>query len=41
MTIYHLPEKYNVIIDALLCHPDLAIVVGSAESGLLAQIRKA
>ena len=35
MTICHIPRKSNVVPDFLSCLPDLAIVVGSVESGLL------
>ena len=41
MTIFHIPGKYNVVTHALLHHPDLAIVVGSIESGLLTQVCEA
>ena len=34
--IHHVPGKFNAIADSLLCYPDLAAVVGSVESGLLA-----
>ena len=41
MTIHYIPGKSNVISDALLCHPDLPVVIGSVESGLLTRICKA
>ena len=41
MTICHVPGKSNVVADVLLRCPDLAVVVGSVESGLLTQIREA
>ena len=33
MTIHYVPGKSDVVADALSCHPDLAVVVGSVESG--------
>ena len=41
MTICYVPGKSNVVADALSHCPDLAVVVGSVESGLLTQIREA
>ena len=41
MTIYYVPGKSNVVAGALSRCPDLAIVVGSVESGLLTRIREA
>ena len=41
ITICHIPGKSNVITDALLHHPYLAVVIGSVKSGLLTQIREA
>ena len=41
MTICHVPGKSNVVTNALSHRPDLAIVIGSVESGLLAWIHKA
>ena len=41
MTICHVPGKSNVVTDALLHHSDLAVVVGSVESGLLTRICEA
>ena len=41
MTICHVPGKSNVVTDALLCCPDLAVVVGAVESGLLIWSREA
>ena len=38
ITIYHIPGKSNVIVDALLCYPDLAVVIGLVESSLLTKI---
>ena len=35
ITIHYVPWKYNVVTDAMSCHPDLAVIVGSVESGLL------
>ena len=41
MGIRHVPGKSNVVADALSCHTDLSVVVGSVESGLLTWIHKA
>ena len=41
MTICHVPGKSSVVTDALSCHPDLAVGIGSVESGLLTQIHEA
>ena len=41
MTICHVPGKSNNIADALSYCPDLAVVVGSVESGLLTWIHEA
>ena len=41
MTICHVLGKSNVVADALLRCPDLAVVVGSVESGLLTRICEA
>ena len=41
MTIHHVPGKSNVVADALLHHPDLAVVVRLVESGLLTRIHEA
>ena len=41
MTICYVPGKFNVVADALPHCPDLTVVVGSVESGLLTQIHKA
>ena len=41
MTICHVLVKSNVVADALSRHLDLAIVIGSVESGLLTQIHEA
>ena len=35
MTICHVPGKSNVVTDTLSRRPDLTIVIGSVESGLL------
>ena len=37
ITIHYVPRKSNVVADALLHCPDLAAIVGSLESSLLAQ----
>ena len=41
MTISHIAGKSNIVADALSCYPDLAVVIGSVESGLLTQICEA
>ena len=41
ITIFHVPEKSNVVTDALSCCPDLAVVVVSVDSGLLPRIHEA
>ena len=41
MTICHVLGKSNVVADALSCCPDLAVVVGSVESGLFTRICEA
>ena len=41
MTIHHVPGKCNVVAGALSCHPDLAVVFGSVEFGLLTWICEA
>ena len=41
MTIHHTTGKSNDVADALLPHPDLAVVIGPVESGLLTQIYEA
>ena len=41
MTIHHVPGKSNVVANAISCCPDLAVVFGSVESGLLTWIREA
>ena len=41
MTIHHVPGKFNVVADALSHPPDLAVVLGSFESGLLTRICEA
>ena len=35
ITIHYVAGKSNAVADAFSCCPDLAIVVGSVESGLL------
>ena len=43
-TIYHaprIPGKFNVVVNALLHHPDLAAVFGSVKSSLLTLICEA
>ena len=41
MNICNVPGKSNAVADALSCCLNLAIVVGSVESGLLARIHEA
>ena len=41
ITICHVPGKSNAVADAFSHHPDLAAIVGLAESGLLTWIREA
>ena len=41
ITICDVPGKSNVVADALVHYPGLAVVVGSGESGLLTQIHEA
>ena len=41
ITICHVLGEFNVVNDALSCHPDLATVVGLVESSLLTQIHEA
>ena len=38
MTICHVPGKSNVVAGALSFYPDLTVVFGLVESGLLPQI---
>ena len=40
ITIHYVPGKSNVVGDVLLCHPDLAIVFGLAESNIVTQFMK-
>ena len=40
MSIPHVPEKSNIVADALLHCPNLAAVVGSVESSLLTWIHE-
>ena len=41
MIIHYVFGRSNVVADALSCCPDLVVVVGSAESGVLTQIYEA